>query len=185
MVTDDMIQNHEKHFFTEAVLVNAIIDQIMNSGFWCKEHDKLMNIEKGISQRLESVKIYEESTMWRKMILNIKAQNSNPNLKKLQSLLCISMKIISQVQSRFCVAHVEFDFYGRDMTETFLDDLLQILLSKPNSYKEILEIVESLVLVQSQDIFTQTSLYRIIALATTQWMGTVMKPKDLRYNFNT
>ena len=119
------------------------------------------------------------------MILNIKAQNSNPNLKKLQSLLSISMKIISQVQSRFCVAHVEFDFYGRDMTETFLDDLLQILLSKPNSYKEILEIVESLVLVQSQDIFTQTSLYRIIALATTQWMGTVMKPKDLRYNFNT
>ena len=48
MVTDDMIQNHEKHFFTEAVLVNAIIDQIMNSGFWCKEHDKLMKIEKGI-----------------------------------------------------------------------------------------------------------------------------------------
>ena len=71
------------------------------------------------------------------------------------------------------------------MTETFLDDLLQILLSKPDSFKEILEIVESLVLVQSQDIFTQTSLYRIIALATTQWMGTVMKPKDLRYNFNT
>ena len=48
MVTDDMIQDHEKHFFTEDVLVNAIIDQIMNSGFWCKEHEKLMKIEKGI-----------------------------------------------------------------------------------------------------------------------------------------
>ena len=47
-VTDEMIQNHEKHFFTEDVLVNAIIDQIMNSGFWCKEHEKLMKIEKGI-----------------------------------------------------------------------------------------------------------------------------------------
>ena len=79
----------------------------------------------------------------------------------------------------FPVAQVEFDFYGKKLTQDILEYLFQELISNPLAYGDILDVLESLIMVQTKDTFTQNALNQIVALASASWLGTESKPKDL------
>ena len=74
---------------------------------------------------------------------------------------------------------MEFDFYGKKLTQDILEYLFQELISNPLAYGDILDVLESLIMVQTKDTFTQNALNQIVALASASWLGTESKPKDL------
>ena len=48
---------------------------------------------------------------------------------------------------------MEFDFYGKKLTQDILEYLFQELISNPLAYGNILDVLESLILVQTKDTF--------------------------------
>ena len=61
---------------------------------------------------------------------------------------------------------MEFDFYGKKLTQDILEYLFQELISNPLAYGDILDVLESLIMVQTKDTFTQNALNQIVALAS-------------------
>ena len=74
---------------------------------------------------------------------------------------------------------MEFDFYGKKLTQDILEYLFQELISNPLAYGDILDVLESLIMVQTKDTFTQNALNQIVALASASF------PFLMDFNFQT
>lgn len=107
--------------------------------------------------RLEPVKVYEESKIFRHVMAKLKFEDCK-DFQNLDLTLKICDKIHSKLQENDLNVSLELDFLSRSVNVESIEFLIQVVIANPDLYEKVLQVLQKIVKVQPTETFTQASL---------------------------